>query len=602
MFQFLTPFVAVGLLIFLFLFLILFQLVRYSFRPSRLRERNEDEVYAQNMLSEFKGFAPWFPGPVNIAEVGYVHGGKWIPFFDTSKEWREDENNGRSKPEGYYPLAIGYTIDKTYWGVGFVTERGPTVVSGKIPPISASGPLSFTSSKQEGAILLYKDVMEIRDAAETLKYIRYIQKHCASWVQFIGRPDIRIFDLVLVTGWHKTSSWACVTFHDCSSAVHFEFRPGEGTYAQGEWSISTSSGAVAHAGPVLQTNERPRADETSMPQSRENDITSGSDAMVSISEAARRTHQEIFDGVEGPRDQGVFIRGYKICDRHTGLALLFHWGDCGSDEHGFDLIKPGSHKGGDNPGPGGANPGPGGNNPGPGGGSPGPGGGSPGPGGGSPGPGGGSPGPASDKDKTGPSRSRQDLPSGPPGNSSLSSSEGEDVARFGTGGLSDRNTGLSHLSTKDSKVGIDVDEDLDLYLQLKQCKTPTALEITLLYILENSDAEFALAHDDDVMVWLKDGPIPGNLSQEIRNIQPQIFVINQTGMLETTYLASLENHAGTEQVVVDRSSNLHVHLHSSRSSYVTKQPRDGAQTSGCASLRSCASFPQASFLRPTRTN
>jgi hypothetical protein len=138
------------------------------------------------------------------------------------------------------------------------------------PSVSAGAPWSFTSSKQEGAILLPGDVIEIRYAIETFKFIRYMQEHCASWVKSIGRLEIRLFDLVLVNGWHKTSSWACATFHDCSSAVRFEFRAREGTYARGEWSTSTSSGVIAHAGPVqLGTNER--ADESRMPpQSEEN--------------------------------------------------------------------------------------------------------------------------------------------------------------------------------------------------------------------------------------------------------------------------------------------------------------------------------------------
>jgi hypothetical protein len=128
MFQILTPFVFVLVLV-LVLVLICLQLVSYSFRPSRFCGRNDHEVYAQNLLSD-KGFAPWFPGPVNIAEVGYVHCGKWIPLFDTSKEWREDENKGRSKPEGYYPLVIGDTIDKMYNGLAITKERGSTLVIG----------------------------------------------------------------------------------------------------------------------------------------------------------------------------------------------------------------------------------------------------------------------------------------------------------------------------------------------------------------------------------------------------------------------------------------------------------------------------------------
>jgi hypothetical protein len=66
----------------------------------------DHEIYNHNLLSEKKGFAPWFPGSVDIAEVGYVRNGGWIRLFDASKD-PGDESNDLGVPNNYHPLAIG---------------------------------------------------------------------------------------------------------------------------------------------------------------------------------------------------------------------------------------------------------------------------------------------------------------------------------------------------------------------------------------------------------------------------------------------------------------------------------------------------------------
>ena len=65
----------------------------------------DHEIYARNLLSG-KGFAPYYPCPVNIPEVGYVFDGGWQPLFDASKK-PGDESNTRGVPNGYRPLDVG---------------------------------------------------------------------------------------------------------------------------------------------------------------------------------------------------------------------------------------------------------------------------------------------------------------------------------------------------------------------------------------------------------------------------------------------------------------------------------------------------------------
>lgn len=93
------------------------------------------EIYAQNLLSN-KGFAPWRPGPVHIAEVGYAIRGKWIRLFDASLEL-DDKKNDLGIPKGYLPLVVGQVDKGTLCGgLPITNERGTTQQFGAKRPKS----------------------------------------------------------------------------------------------------------------------------------------------------------------------------------------------------------------------------------------------------------------------------------------------------------------------------------------------------------------------------------------------------------------------------------------------------------------------------------
>ena len=82
----------------------------------------DHEIYARNLLSD-KGFAPWLPCPVNIAEVGYVVRGGWIPLFNGSKKIG-DETNKLGVPDGYRPLDVGELNTRMLSSGPITKERG----------------------------------------------------------------------------------------------------------------------------------------------------------------------------------------------------------------------------------------------------------------------------------------------------------------------------------------------------------------------------------------------------------------------------------------------------------------------------------------------
>ena len=209
----------------------------------------DHEVYSRNLLSN-KGFAPYYPCPVDIAEVGYVFGGGWEPLFNASKQPGDERNHELGVPNGYRPLDVGKLKTRTLSG-GFpiTNEQGTSIgfgirgsnsdmcvlfsvvtvittyifIRGISPVTSAEAQYMFTSSKQEGAILVPGGNIDTMDALEHSRYIRYIRENSASWLEFANERhhrNLRLIDLVLITGWHKTASWACAAFSQCSRDIN----------------------------------------------------------------------------------------------------------------------------------------------------------------------------------------------------------------------------------------------------------------------------------------------------------------------------------------------------------------------------------------------
>ena len=237
---------------------------------------NYHEIYARHLLSD-NGFASYYPRPVDIAEVGYVDGGFWIPLFNASKK-PGDESNKLGVPNGYRPLDVGELVTATIPGGSPITsERGTSLRFGGSSAaamcvlfsvvtliatcifiqefsavMSADGQYTFTSSKQEGAILVPGDTIDTADAIERSRYIRYIRENSASWLEFANERhhrNIRLSDLVLVTGWHKTASWGCAAFSlELSRKTNLTFNFGAGTQG-GKWSDIDSPGVDRHSGP-----------------------------------------------------------------------------------------------------------------------------------------------------------------------------------------------------------------------------------------------------------------------------------------------------------------------------------------------------------------
>ncbi|KAF8576692.1 hypothetical protein K439DRAFT_1622680 [Ramaria rubella] len=190
------------------------------------------EIYARNFCK--KGHAPWFPHPVDIADVGYMFDGRWIKLFNASEEIKDGDDKSKFPP-GYHPITIGdvdqIQLDNSPPETSESVETmeiGAGVSSSEAVSAQAGGMFAFASksTRSQGAILMVDKVVDIHDALDKANFINYICSNYASWMIFANKVKHRgilLTDLVLVTGFHKSSAWACAAFSSRSSQIKLEF-------------------------------------------------------------------------------------------------------------------------------------------------------------------------------------------------------------------------------------------------------------------------------------------------------------------------------------------------------------------------------------------
>ena len=106
---------------------------------------------------------------------------------------------------------------------------------------------------------------------EDLNFAKYIRENHGSWLKFATEKcnrGIRLIDLVLVTGCHKTSSWACAAFASRSKEVNIEFNAAVGATQGGlwgRWSESCSPGVYTNSGPMRPARELEKTDDEENP-------------------------------------------------------------------------------------------------------------------------------------------------------------------------------------------------------------------------------------------------------------------------------------------------------------------------------------------------
>jgi hypothetical protein len=211
------------------------------------------DTYRDQLASLYHGHALWVPDPaglydrVRVGDVGYVRQGHFLRMFNALLP-ADDDKQVYGVPEGFAPLHMGpfHNIRTIHLSQGDYCSHTVTVDHGDRghqangPDEAASASFRCRRSKS-GAFLSLPFNCESVDAIRTKAFEIYTRKHCDSWLEFAiaNDHDVRLEDIILVTGCDLTSSWAMAAFVNPSNPeISLGVRVSEAGIASFQWAAT----------------------------------------------------------------------------------------------------------------------------------------------------------------------------------------------------------------------------------------------------------------------------------------------------------------------------------------------------------------------------
>ena len=169
-------------------------------------------------------------------------------------------------------------------------------------PIGGGGGYSFSIVGKRGAVALLKDDAVQEKILPCLPFEEYILDHHPSWYAFATRlgHSLRADDIVLVSGWVKTSKWALFAYADETRSHTL--------------SLSISSGGMASAHTNLSMSQNvaiPKATKCGPKTSAFERLRRSSSSSTRSSPASTPA-----------RNQCIFLRYYKCRRRGLGVVTV----------------------------------------------------------------------------------------------------------------------------------------------------------------------------------------------------------------------------------------------------------------------------------------
>ncbi|KAH9003548.1 hypothetical protein EDB86DRAFT_2799022 [Lactarius hatsudake] len=182
------------------------------------------DTYRDQLASLYHGHALWMPDPaglydrVQVGDVGYVKQGQFLRMFNALLP-ADDNAQVYGVPGGYVPLNMGPFNNIRALNLSHGDYCSNTVTVDRGGRHRAAGPGEATSASfrcrgNNGAFLSLPFNVDSVNAIRTKTFETYIRKHCDSWLEFaiINNLDVRLEDIIFVTGCDLTSSWAMAAF------------------------------------------------------------------------------------------------------------------------------------------------------------------------------------------------------------------------------------------------------------------------------------------------------------------------------------------------------------------------------------------------------
>ncbi|KAI0001467.1 hypothetical protein BJV74DRAFT_882435 [Russula compacta] len=214
------------------------------------------------------GYALWEPGPegdygpVEVGDVGYVREGKFYRLFNALRDADDASHEGIPLPEYHerlVPSALNHISSATL-RPNHVYSTGVNMTPQE-PDVRAAGPpedfpqASFSCTGRRGGAVLSLPVDTLRQDTRTRgDFGKWMLKHIDRWFAFargLGLGIKQMEEIILVTGCHRTKSWANVTFLEGQTyaqasfgvqavqspdvSIHWRFSPGRVQGAVCSW-------------------------------------------------------------------------------------------------------------------------------------------------------------------------------------------------------------------------------------------------------------------------------------------------------------------------------------------------------------------------------
>ncbi|KAF8522822.1 hypothetical protein JB92DRAFT_3110386 [Gautieria morchelliformis] len=479
------------------------------------------DTYNQQLVPTGNGHAVWDADPgeelaVEIADVGYFLGGTFLRLFNVSKEIG-DLSNAFGTPDGYKPIRIGTVVERSLSASRPITSES-VEVDATVPggPKAGGGFIFECTEEREGAALILGQDADRRDAQHKAFFIHYIIQHHNTWLRFandIHHRAISLDQLLMVTGCDKTSEWACVAFSP--STYQGKFCVRNAGIAQGGFSRWGWLSGQVNTGPPLRHRKPSDAQQAipfeavnlqhdpgvsaeqaaiNLPEDPHGIPPSGSTPSNRIQTMLTPPPDPATDETSPPRDQcNTGPTPSSTPEIHPRNQCIFL--------RGFKIAH-----------------------------------------------------------RTGLKRCfhqhmRQNVTDDGfmllCGSSGCQDQHEDGSTKSGSGlhsqpGSQDSLDSYDVTSETDSLSIVNTEQPDQEYIEYS---TPlTHLDVLMGYILENSSADLALVHHDDLAILHGDISSTLNLEKILGQVQPHIFVENGIGMLESTFEASQEAESTISQI------------------------------------------------------
>ncbi|KAH9962830.1 hypothetical protein BC827DRAFT_1129790 [Russula dissimulans] len=184
-------------------------------------------TYREQLAHLYHGYALWEPAPaglydrVRVGDVGFILHGHFTRFFNALLP-ANDPNQGYDLPRDFVPLSMGPfgNIRTLTLSLGDYCSNSVVSIRDLIgEQIQAASPdevpnASFRCRRGKGAFLSLPFNAHREDVIRTKVFETYIRRYCDSWLELatLGGYDVKLEDIIFVTGCDMTSSWALAAF------------------------------------------------------------------------------------------------------------------------------------------------------------------------------------------------------------------------------------------------------------------------------------------------------------------------------------------------------------------------------------------------------